>query len=111
MLFLSDLIWINRFFNEKCVFSFTRQFDGSRRDRYIRNARKPSVNKTKNSFNYICSIEKRGMYALLREGHRMYRWARSCRQAATSRNVDFGLLFQKNAAYVIIGTNGGLIRA
>ena len=27
------------------------------------------------------------------EGHTMYRRAHSCRQAATSRNVDFGLLF------------------
>ena len=34
------------------------------------------------------------------EGHAMYRRARSCRQAATFRN--FGPLFQKNAAYVII---------
>ena len=33
------------------------------------------------------------------------------RQAATSRNVDFDLLFQKNAAYAIIGANGGVIRA
>ena len=32
-------------------------------------------------------------------------------QAATSRNVDFGRLFQRNAAYVIIGANGGVIRA
>ena len=34
------------------------------------------------------------------EEHAMYRRARSCRQAATFRN--FGPLFQKNAAYVII---------
>ena len=40
------------------------------------------------------------------EGHTIYRRAHNCRQAATSRNVDFGLLFQKNAAYVIIGANG-----
>ena len=45
------------------------------------------------------------------EGHAMYRRANSCRQAATSRNVDFGLLFQQNAVYVIIGANGGVIRA
>ena len=45
------------------------------------------------------------------EEHTMYRRAHSCRQAATSRNVDFGLLFQKNAAYVIIGANGSVIRA
>ena len=37
------------------------------------------------------------------EGYTMYRRARGCRQAAISRNVDFGLLFQKNTAYVIIG--------
>ena len=45
------------------------------------------------------------------EGHTLYRRAHTCRQAATSRNIDFGLLFQKNAAYVIIGANGGVIRA
>ena len=45
------------------------------------------------------------------ERHTMYRRAQSCRQAATSRNVDFALLFQKNAAYVIIGANDGVIRA
>ena len=45
------------------------------------------------------------------EGHTMYRRVHSCHQAATSRNVDFGLLFQKNATYVIIGANGGVIRA
>ena len=45
------------------------------------------------------------------EQHTMYRRAHSCRQAATSKNVDFGLLFQKNAAYLIIGANGGAIRA
>ena len=43
--------------------------------------------------------------------HTMYRRAHSCSQAATSINVDFALLFQKNAAYVIIGVNGGVIRA
>ena len=45
------------------------------------------------------------------EGHTMYRRAHSCRQAAISRNVDFVLLFQKNAAYAMIGANGGVIRA
>ena len=41
----------------------------------------------------------------------MYRRAHSCRQAATSGNVDFSLLFQKNATYVIISAIGGAIRA
>ena len=41
----------------------------------------------------------------------MYRRAHSCRQAATSGNVDFSLLLQKNATYVIISANGGAIRA
>ena len=45
------------------------------------------------------------------ERYTMYRRAHSCRQTATSRNIDFDLLFQKNAAYVIIGANGGVIRA
>ena len=33
-----------------------------------------------------------------------------CIPAATSRNVDFGRLFQTNAAYVVIGANGDAIR-
>ena len=47
------------------------------------------------------------------EGYTMYRRAHSCRQAVISRNVDFGPLFQstKKAAYVMIGANGGVIRA
>ena len=47
------------------------------------------------------------------KGHTMYRRAHSCRQAATSRNVDFSLLFSstRKAIYLIIGANGGVIRA
>ena len=96
-----------------------RQFDGFRRDRYI-----------------TCSIEKREVYVLLRcevlvqvvflavaRGHTMSQADRlvcpardiQCIderiQAATSRNVDFGRLFQTNAAYLIIGTNDGVIQA
>ena len=39
------------------------------------------------------------------EHNTVYQREHSCRQAATSRNVEFGLLFRKNAAYVIIGEN------
>ena len=52
ILFLLDLIWINRFFKEKCVFSFIRQFDVSRRDRYTTYRFQKVESLGKNNFVY-----------------------------------------------------------
>ena len=70
-MFNLDLTWINRFFNEKCVFSFTRQFDGSR---------KPSVNIAINQQiykyfkKYFIILKNTGRYVLESTKQRDVRW-------------------------------------
>ena len=51
-MFNLDLTWINRFFNEKFVFLFTRQFDGSRRDSYTTYRFQKLESLGKNNFVY-----------------------------------------------------------
>ena len=75
-MFNLDLTWINRFFNEKCVFSFIRQFDGSR---------KPSVNIAINQQiykyfkKYFIILKNTGRYVLESTKQRDVRWhAPSC---------------------------------
>ena len=44
-MFNLDLTWINRFFKENAYFRLPVNLTGARRDRYISNGHKPSVNK------------------------------------------------------------------